>query len=301
VFSVKTACILLGHLLLVTAFVAAGRADPNPSTEQVQINGLDMHFVPVKGTNVLFSVYQTRVKDFEVFIQETGYVHMRETADAASRMWSLNKDGQKQRGNTWKDPGFAQTADHPVVGVSWYDAKAFCEWLTLRERGSGRLAKDREYRLPTDAEWSVAVGLEEDSKKSPEEKNGKKADQFPWGTQWPPPKGAGNFAGEEAKDDLWPSNFKTITGYKDGFARTAPVGQFQPNRYGLFDLGSNVLEWCEDPYEGPGYRHRVLRGASWGSNDRDTLLSSHRNNPLPGYRDVDLGFRCVIGPSSSNK
>jgi hypothetical protein len=68
-----------------------------------------------------------------------------------------------------EDPGFEQTQtdDDPVVGVSWYDAKAFCEWLTLRERAAGRLPPDREYRLPTDNEWSVAVGLNEDPAKSP--------------------------------------------------------------------------------------------------------------------------------------
>jgi len=97
-------------------------------------NGLGMRFVPVPGTTVQFSVYETRVKDFRVFVRETGYVHMRETADPLSRMWSLDRDGNKQRGHSWENPGFAQTDDHPVVGVNWYDAKAFSGCWHWRRR-----------------------------------------------------------------------------------------------------------------------------------------------------------------------
>jgi hypothetical protein len=170
-------------------------------------NGLGMRFVPVPGTQVLFSVYETRVKDFRAFVEETGYVHMRETEDDYSRMWSLDHDGEKQRGHSWEDPGFGQTGEHPVVGVSWYDAKAFCEWLTLRERAAGRLPSDREYRLPADHEWSVAVGISEDPARSLEEKDGEIKDAYPWG-EWPegkpPSQEAGNYAGTEADDGHWP-------------------------------------------------------------------------------------------------
>ena len=271
------------------AFNAAGYA-----------NGLGMKFVPVPGTQVLFSVYETRVKDFRAFVEETGYVHMRETEDEDSRMWSLDRDGEKQRGHSWEDPGFDQTGDHPVVGVSWYDAKAFCEWLTLRERAAGRLPPDREYRLPADHEWSVAVGLNEDPAKSPEEKDGKITDAYPWG-EWPdgqpPPQGAGNYAGAEVDDGHWPEQFGWIEGYNDRYARTAPVGSFKPNRFGLYDMGGNVWEWCEDEYR-PGAGPRVLRGASWRYVGRGSLLSSHRDYDLPGSRYDCVGFRCVVGASS---
>jgi formylglycine-generating enzyme required for sulfatase activity len=261
-----------------------------------------MRFVAVPGRTVQFSVYETRVKDFRTFVRETGYVHMRETADPNSRMWSLDRDGYKQRGHSWENPGLAQTDEHPVVGVKWYEAKAFCEWLTLRERAAGRLPANREYRLPRDHEWSVAVGLvEEDPAKTPEEKDEKIEDRYPWG-EWPegqaPPEGAGNYAGAEADDGHWPANLTTLAGYRDGYARTAPVGSFPPNGLGIHDLGGNVWEWCEDLCKGEGYKNRVVRGASWRNFGRDYLLSSFRLLGHPLLRYDYGGFRCVVGASS---
>lgn len=198
--------ILLLLSVLAAAVACAGENPPPPGASALLTNGLGMRFVPIKGSNALLSIYQTRVKDYRVFIRESGYVHMRETTGSHSRMWSLDHDGNKQRGHSWENPGFAQTEDHPVVGVSWYDAKAFCEWLTARERAAGRLPANREYRLPTDAEWSVAVGLdEEDPKKTPEEKDSQIKDKYPWGTDYPPPAQAGNYAGTEANDGHWPA------------------------------------------------------------------------------------------------
>ena len=124
------------------------------------VNSLGMKFVPVAGTQVLFSVWDTRVQDFETFVKSTDY-------DATGGMYSLGKDGYKQRGATWKEPGFSQGPNHPVVGVSWDDAKEFCKWLTKRERSAGDLPEDREYRLPTDEEWSAAVGLKNEVGSTP--------------------------------------------------------------------------------------------------------------------------------------
>ena len=176
--------------------------------------------MPVTGAQVLFSVWDTRVQDFETFVKSTGY-------DATAGMYS--NVGWEQRGATWKEPGFSQGANHPVVGVSWNDAEEFCKWLTKRERGSGDLPEDREYRLPKDEEWSAAIGLKNEAGSTPEEKSGK-IKLYPWDIpqkrdkSWPPPTGAGNYAGEEAKIGDWPSVFKVIEGYHDGYPRTSPVG-----------------------------------------------------------------------------
>ncbi|MCB1093090.1 MAG: SUMF1/EgtB/PvdO family nonheme iron enzyme, partial [Verrucomicrobiae bacterium] len=242
-------------------------------------NSLGMRFVPVPitggptdGQRVLFSIWETRVKDYEAFCKAT----------------------QK---NAPKPPtSFEHTEDHPVVNVSWEDATAFCEWLTTLYLSGEKSDQKLVFRLPTDHEWSCAAGIGdlEDPNLSPHSKNRKIKDVFPWGKEWPPPHGAGNYLGQE-----WPGDRSgniPIKGFSDGYPRTAPVGQFRPNPFGLFDLGGNVFELTDDWYMSghPEKRHAV-RGGSNGDNDRDRLLSSDRNNigTENPYND-GLGFRVVL-------
>jgi formylglycine-generating enzyme required for sulfatase activity len=255
------------------------------------VNSLGMKFAPVAGTQVLFSVWDTRVQDFETFVKSTD-------CDATGAMYSFGKDAWIQRGATWKEPGFSQGANHPVVGVIWNDAEEFCKWLTKRERSVGDLPEDRKYRLPTDEEWSAAVGLKNELGSTPEEKSGK-LKLYPWDIpqkrdkSWPPPKGAGNYAGKEAKNGDWPFLWPIIRGYNDGYPRTSPVGSFSANQFGLYDMGGNVWQWCEGWYNAQA-QHRVLRGASWNDAFPDYLLASCRYNRLPDYRYGKSGFRCVV-------
>jgi formylglycine-generating enzyme required for sulfatase activity/tetratricopeptide (TPR) repeat protein len=260
------------------------------------INSLGMKFVPVSGTQVLFSVWVTRVQDFEIFPKSASY-------DCTVGVWSFGKDGSQQRGATWKEPGFSQGPNYPVVGVSWNDAEEFCKWLTKRERSAGDLPQDREYRLPTDAEWSAAVGLQVEVGDTPEEKSAK-VELYPWDIphkrdrSWPPPARAGNYAGEEVRNGDWPSNLAPIEGYNDGYQRTSPVGAFPANQFGLYDMGGNVWQWCEDWYNFKKL-YRVWRGASWESFRRDALLASYRRGVPPDYRCDFAGFRCVVAAESS--
>ena len=102
------------------------------------------------------------------------------------------------------------------------------------------LPHGRVYRLPTDAEWSAGVGLQGEEGTNPKEKAGK-IQLYPWGKEWPPPAGAGNYAGEEAKTGDWPG-WSVIEGYNDGYPRTSPVGSFPANANGLYDMGGNVCQ-----------------------------------------------------------
>jgi hypothetical protein len=86
--------------------------------------------------------------------------------------------------------------NHPVVGVSWEDAQGFCQWLTEKESAEGKLPKGWKYRLPSDEEWSWAVGLPPELGATPAEKSGKNSVDFPWGKDWPPTKKVGNYADE---------------------------------------------------------------------------------------------------------
>lgn len=278
---------LVIHLLAGSPTVS----DPKQATKETPWeNSLGMRFVPVKGTDVLFCIWLTRVQDFEAFVKATGH-------DAKSGMFSLHADGVKSGVDSWESPGFEQTPTNPVCGVSWEDARAFCEWLTKIERIVGRLPATWEYRLPTDAEWSVAVGLPEEKGRTPKDKDGKIRDVYPWGTNWPPSTIVGNYAGVESKVDL-PPDRPTIPNYNDGFPRTSPVGSFPPNAFGLYDMGGNLWQWCQDLYA-PGELERVLRGGAWSTYDREELFSSRRNNVLPNVRAVGNGFRCVLAPVST--
>lgn len=214
--------------------------------------------------NVQFCIWLTRVRDFEIFAKETNL-----------------------RNASWRNPGFKQGPDHPVVNVSWREAMGFCEWLTMRERKRGLLTRDEGYRLPTDLEWSKAVGLPPEAGKTPQERDMETPDVFPWGTQWPPPPNVGNYTGEETSSDV------AMKGYDDGFAWTSPVGSFPPNQYGLYDLGGNVWQWCMDNLT-PNDRSKVLRGASWYNGAMKlSLLSSCRWHYDPDKGTDNFGFRVV--------
>ena len=146
-------------------------------------------------------------------------------------------------------------------------------------KAAGKIKAGQKYRLPTDAEWSVAVGLDKEKGGTPEEKSEGIKDVYPWGKEWPPPKGAGNYS-ERLK--------------VDNFEYTSPVGSFAANKLGLHDMGGNVWEWCEDWYDPAAKAYRVLRGASWGIGSPDGLLSSYRRYDAPGSRYYYVGFRCVL-------
>jgi formylglycine-generating enzyme required for sulfatase activity len=246
--------LLMIALVALVALVGCGEKATPP---KAFTNTLGMKFVTVPGTDVQFCIWETRVKDYAAY-----------AAANAGLDESWNNFGS----------GFKQADTHPVMKVSWKDANAFCAWLTKKELAEGQIKAGQKYRLPTDAEWSVAVGLGRETENSPEAKDMGVKDVYPWGNQWPPPKGVENY-GESLKVDK--------------FDFTAPVGSFLAYKDVLHDMGGNVREWCEDKYR-PTSADRVLRGASWGSFYPDGLLSSFRYDYPPDVRINDVGFRCVL-------
>src|SRR6267378_177333 len=92
---------------------------------------------------------------------------------------------------------FRKGPDYPVEMISWQDAKDFCAKLTASL--PGELVGKMKFRLPTDEEWSIAVGLREERARIPQENSRKTPNVYPWGTDWPPPKGAGNYGDETNK------------------------------------------------------------------------------------------------------
>ena len=232
-------------------------------------NGIGMRFAPLD-QDLLVSVWETRIRDYQRFSNDS----YRIVPHAAY---------------------FRQAADHPMVNVSREDAQAFCEWLTERERKDERIGLTHVYRLPTDLEWSLMVGLREEEGISPGWRDARKQRVYPWGTAWPPPDKTGNFADMAAvAADSVPGE-RTIPGYDDGFPFTAPVGSFPANNYGLFDLSGNVQEWVEDDYSKLGKNQLgVLRGGCWINGQSENLLAGSRNAVPPDFRDAIYGFRVVL-------
>jgi formylglycine-generating enzyme required for sulfatase activity len=186
---------------------------------------------------------------------------------------------------SWKDTGFAQTEQHPVVNVSWNDARAFCRWLAQR---SGRKA-----RLPSEAEWEYAC------------RAGSLTRYF-FGDD---PERLAEYA--DVADGMFKKKFPNWQGTikaEDGYAFTAPVGSFRPNAFGLFDMHGNVWQWCADWYEqtladldsrdplrvGKGsYTLRVLRGGSWNNQARN-CRAAYRHGNAPAVRGCTAGFRVAF-------
>ncbi len=234
-------------------------------------NGIGMEFAPL-GPDLMVSVWETRVSDYEVFVRESGHPPPPPNV-------------------------FPQEPDHPVVNVSRDDAIAFGEWLTRRERYDERIALTHEYRLPTDSEWSEMVGLDREDGISPSSRDASREAVFPWGPDWPgegdPP--VGNFA--DASAALTPEIplERTIRGYDDGFPHTSPVGSFPPNEHGLYDLSGNAQEWVLDNYATTiPHPLGVLRGGGWTTFHKHNLHSGSRNPAPPDRRDATYGFRVVL-------
>jgi len=190
---------------------------------------------------------------------------------------------------------------HPVVRVTWEDAARFSNWLSKRdglkpvyEERDGRLVArspfPNGYRLPTEAEWALAARMA----------GGSTPRKYIWGDNLPVPKGAGNFGDASARDVLG----KSVPDYHDGFAVTSPVGSFDANPLGLYDLGGNVAEWVHDGYTiyppaatgverdpvGPAKgEYHVIRGASWMDTKLTRLRLSYRDYGDEALSNV--GFR----------
>ena len=266
------ACCLVILAAAVAALAGQTAATTNAASNQatpslVRTNSLGMEFLPVPGTRVWFSRWETRVKDYAVFADQTKVA--------------------------WPKPPFEQGPTHPAVNVNWSNAQAFCAWLTDRETKQGMLKAGEKYRLPKDTEWSRAVGLRNEKGANPEEKTSGNQNVYPWGTVWPPPVGAGNYGGQEA------TGSSHIRGYRDDYPWTAPVGSFKPNAYGLYDMGGNALEWCEEGLSERDEDGRVFRGGCWRISETDQMRSAYRCSArfdldATGGDGGEFGFRCVF-------
>jgi formylglycine-generating enzyme required for sulfatase activity len=242
----------------------------SPEEEVGRWDGERQHLVTLTQGYYLGATEVTRGQ-FSAFVQATNY---RTEAEMLGSAWTL--DGSDNwsdvKGATWLNPGFTQDDSHPVVCVSWNDAVEFTKWLSGKE--------GRTYRLPTEAEWEYGCRA---------------------GTTTP------FHTGETISTDQanYDGNYAYGAGRKGEYRdRTTPVGAFEPNAWGLYDMHGNAWEWCQDWYgdypagdamdpSGPdGGADRVLRGGGWFFIPRG-CRSAYRLGGDPGNRYSNGGFRLV--------
>lgn len=191
------------------------------------------------------------------------YMAVTETTNAQYQRF-LKGTGQ-QPPLYWQDKNL-NGPNQPVVGVSWDDAVAFCNWLTQVTGVS--------HSLPSEAQWEAAA------------RGGLTGQPYPWGAEAPD-------AGE-----VYRANLRHDRTARDGYRFTGPVGSYPANGFGLFDLAGNVSEWCLDLYVPAGSGPfkpgllRLLKGGSWFSQARD-LRCAARQSASPNYADGYIGFRVV--------
>ena len=230
---------------------------------------------------------------FATFVQATGY-----RTDAQSFGWSfvfapfLPEDFPATRGVVgapwwrqvegadWAHPEgphstIEDRADHPVVHVSWNDARAFCAWT--------------EARLPSEAEWEYAA------------RGGLVGCRFPWGEELE--------ADGEHRMNVFQGTFPAHNTEADGYAGTAPVQAFKPNGFGLYQMTGNVWEWTADWFSATYYREspredpqgpasgvaRVMRGGSYlcHASYCNRYRVNARSSNTPDSSTGNLGFRVV--------
>ncbi|MEQ8766673.1 MAG: formylglycine-generating enzyme family protein [Planctomycetota bacterium] len=239
---------------LSLAYVPPGELWMGSAGEEVRANETPRHRVRIS-KGFYLGRHEVTVGQFRRFVEATGHVTDGERDPSGGFGFDPATGRFVQRPElNWRQPGFAQNGDHPVVQVSWQDAEAFCRWLSEREGA--------HYRLPTEAEWEYAC-------------RGGTGLTYASGAGEDSLAGGANVADRSlAQARPWA---RWAHDWSDGHAFTAPVGQYAPNAFGLFDMTGNVWEWCADWHDEAYYERspstdprgpevgtfRAIRGGGW--------------------------------------
>ncbi len=228
-----------------------------------------------------------------VRLERAFYLQTREVTNAQFRLFAQDHNSGQIEGNS------LNREQQPVAQVSWQQAASFCNWLSRREGLAPFYREDRGiiighdpqslgYRLPTEAEWAWVSRI-----------RGEELLRFTWGEEFPPKRVTENLADNSSAYVTG----RILNGYDDGYVVSAPVGSFEANHHGIFDLGGNVSEWVHDVYTIPASSGVVatdplgaqrgdnytIRGASWALGRLPELRLTYRDYGQAGRDDV--GFR----------
>jgi formylglycine-generating enzyme required for sulfatase activity len=218
--------------------------------------------------------YPVTNAQFARFVDAKGYENKAWWTDAGwearEQEWDADTNRWKLSKKPWTAPRFRQDDkwngdNQPVVGVSWYEAVAFCLWLS-------EMTGDA-ITLPTEQQWQRAA-------------QGDDGRAYPWGNDW-------SFTRARCNCSVYPcSNDATtsVTHYEGQLKGDSP--------YGVVDMSGNVWEWCRTGFQ-TGTQDvnakdtRVLRGGSWNDNAADDFCCESRTHETPDYSPCDVGFRFV--------
>lgn len=236
------------------------------------------------------SKYETTVKEFRQFVEATGYQTMPSCwvwqEITSEHNWGINT----QKGN-WKTPKYAPSDDHPVMCVTWEDAKAYAKWLSEKT--------NKAYRLPSEAEWEYAA------------RAGSSTDYY-FGNDSNKLCEYGNIldlSGSKALARDYKVN-KSGVACDDGAEYTSAVGKYKPNAYGIYDMIGNVGEYTLD-CEHHGYNGAptdgsarvdscnkerpmiVRRGGAYGANANAVRSANRAHAGITNPSSLGEGFRLV--------
>lgn len=238
--------------------------------------------------------HEVTIAQFRAFVEDARYRTEPERdgtggygIDLKTKAWSTKRD----KAYSWRNTGFPQGDDHPVVNITWNDAVAFCQWLSKKE--------GKTYRLPTEAEWEYAC------------RAGTKTRYFFGDDPRDLPRNANTYDASSAR--VFPEWAAWANEGDDGFPFTAPVGRFRPNAFGLYDMHGNAWEWCSDFYGETYYEHSPVEDPK-GPSDGKTharrgggwhvwplyCTSWYRNYNTARSRYLNLGLRVVMEEPPAN-
>ncbi|HEY85774.1 MAG TPA: SUMF1/EgtB/PvdO family nonheme iron enzyme [Chloroflexi bacterium] len=241
---------------------AAKRAKITPAVRKNEDGLLPAPFawIEIPGKNYSIAKYPLTNAQFAPFIKAGGY---------KNKKWWTAAGWQMREKEKWREPRYWTDAkwngpEHPVVGVSWYEAVAYCLWLSEKT--------SQEIMLPTEDLWQYAA-------------QGDDRREYPWGNEWDC---------KRCNNSVSPCDSNATT----------PVRQYEGKNkgdspFGVVDMAGNVWEWCLTEYESKrnnldGTNVRVLRGGSWLNGYTGNFRVSARNRYTPDFRLNDGGFRLAL-------
>jgi len=239
------------------------------------------------------STHEVTRQVFQRFVDDTGYqTEAERDGRGCNGLDPATGEVVRRSDFVWQHPGFPQTDDHPVVCVSWTDAREFCRWMS-RQTGY-------EIRLPTEAEWEYAC-------------RAGRSTRFETGDSPRSLRGSANLADVALRRLFLLADWSAD--WDDGHAFTAPVGMFHPNAFGLYDMHGNVGEWCFDWYDAEYYSqsatddprgpdsptaYHVVRGGSW-YNSALACRAANRHDGVPTASSQTNGFRIAFDAATTDR